>query len=340
MPVREKRKYDHIREALASYHIHKDYFEDIKLIPLVSAALDYSDIDLSLELFGKQLAAPLLINAMTGGAPGLEKYNEAFARAAMDNGIALAVGSQKAGLNKEEVVSSYKIVRQIYPKGLIFANLSALESTDDMQRAIEMIEADALQLHINPAQELSMPEGERNFSHLLKNIEKAVKKIDLPIIIKETGTGLSKEAVKDFYDLGIRYFDTGSYGGCNFALIEERRKGLQEALLSQIGMPGPMSILENRVAAPDAFIFASGGLRKSIQLVKGLVLGADMLGIASYFLKTYSEEGQPVLSAKIGEMLWEMKEIFLLLGFKNLEQAKTGAYILTNEMKEWADQRL
>ena len=340
MLIRELRKHDHIKEALASYHIYKDYYEDISLIPLVSAAIDYNNINLGLELFGKKLAAPLLINAMTGGAPGLDKYNEAFARTAMENQIALALGSQKAGLENKEVLSSYKVVRKIYPKGLIFANISALESLDDMQRAIEMIEADAIQLHINPAQELSMPEGQRNFSFLMKNVEKAVKKIDLPIIIKETGTGLSKDSVKEFYQLGIRYFDTGAFGGSNFALIEERRKESPAALLSNIGIPAPMSILESRKAAPDAFIFAAGGLRTSLQLVKGLVLGADMLAIAGHFLKIYSQEGQIALSKRITEMTEEMKKIFLLLGFENLNEAKEGSYILKNEMKEWADQRL
>lgn len=338
--IRERRKYDHIREALASYHIYKDYYEDVSLLPLASSALDLAKIDLSMELFGKPMAAPLMINAMTGGAKGLEEYNQAFASAALENGIAMAIGSQKAGLEKKELLASYTVVRKINPQGLIFANLSALEKIDDMKRAVDMLEADALQLHLNQAQELSMPEGDRDFSHLLKNIEKALSALDLPIIIKDTGSGLTREAVKNFHQLGVRHFDLAAYGGTNFALIEERRKKSKQALLSQIGIPGPLSILESRQAAPDAFLIAGGGLRNSLQMVKALVLGADMLAIAGYFLKLYSDGGQEALTEGIGQMIDEMKKIFLILGFADLKQAKKGSYILKNEMKEWADQRL
>lgn len=339
MDIREKRKLDHIKETLKSYDIFKDYFNDISLIPMSSSILDLNSVDLKLKLFGKTLKAPLLINAMTGGARGLEKYNQAFAWAAKENGIAMAVGSQKAGIINKERLKTYSIVRKNNPEGLIFSNLSALENIEDMKRAVEMIQADALQLHVNHSQELSMLEGDKNFSSLLKNIEIAVKEIKIPIIVKDVGSGISKESAKIFADLGVTNFDTGGFGGTNFSLIEERRNNSPK-ILSNIGIPTPASIIEIRKTLPKSTIFATGGIRNSNQIVKSLVIGGDISGIAGYFLKIFTDYDEQRLALEINRIIEEMKKIFVVLGFANLEDAKKGNYILKSEIKEWVDQRI
>lgn len=340
MELRESRKLDHIKETLSLYDNYEDYFKEIALIPSSSSTSDLQAIDLNINLYGKSLSAPLLINAMTGGAPGLEKYNEAFALAAKEHNIALAVGSQKAGLVNKELIKTYSIVRKVNQKGLIFSNLSALEEIDSMKAAVDMIEADALQLHINHGQELSMTEGDRNFSRLLNNIEKAVKTINVPIIVKEVGTGISKEAAVIFSKIGVKSFDVGGAGGTNFPLIEERRYGKKTSLLSSFGIPTPVSIIEVRNVQPEAIIFASGGIRNSTQIAKSLVLGGDVAGIAAYFLKTFTEDGINGLNYEIEKIINELKMIFLVLGFKDLNDTKNGKYILKNEIKDWIDQRI
>ncbi len=340
LEIREKRKLDHIKETLNSYDVYKDYFKDISLIPMSASISDLSNIDLKLNLFGKTLDAPILINAMTGGALGLEKYNQAFARAAKENNIAMAVGSQKAGILNKKRINTYSIVRKINPKGLIFANLSALENIEDMKKAVDMIEADALQLHVNHGQELSMLEGDKNFSSLLKNIEKAIKEIEVPIIVKEVGTGISQESAKIFSGMGVKNFDAGGFGGTNFSLIEEKRKRKTPELLSNIGIPTPVSILEIKKVLPKSLVFASGGIRNSNQIVKSLVIGGDISGIAAYFLKVFMDSDEEKLSKEISSIIEEIKKIFVVLGFQNLEDAKKGKYILKNEIKEWVDQRI
>lgn len=340
MDIREKRKLDHIKETLNSYDVYKDYFKDISLIPMSASTSNLENIDLKVSLFGKTLNAPILINAMTGGALGLEKYNQAFARAAKENKIAMAVGSQKAGILNKKMIKTYSIVRKINPEGLIFANLSALENVEDMKEAIYMIEADALQLHINHGQELSMLEGDRDFTSLLRNIEKAVRELEVPIIVKEVGSGISQESAKIFSDIGVKNFDAGGFGGTNFSLIEEKRKRNTPELLSNIGIPTPISILEIKKTLPSSLVFASGGIRNSSQIVKSLVIGGDISGIAAYFLKIFTDFDDKKLSLEITRIIEEMKKIFVVLGFQNLEDAKKGKYILKNEIKEWVDQRI
>jgi isopentenyl-diphosphate delta-isomerase len=341
MDIREKRKIDHIKETIRAYDNNINYFRDISLIPMSSSTSDLNKIDLKIKLYGKNLDAPILINAMTGGAPGLEKYNEAFSVVARENNIAFAVGSQKAGLVNKELIKTYSVVRKVNPNGLIFANLSALENIENMERAVDMIQGDALQLHINHSQELSMAEGDRDFSMLLKNIENAVNKIKVPIILKEVGNGISKEAAKRFFEVGIRSFDVGGFGGTNFSHIEEQRKNENNPLLSDIGIPTPASVLEVKsVIDDDSVVFVTGGIRSSNDIVKSLILGGDIAGIAAYFLKKYIDFGGVILSEDIGKMITDIKKIFVVLGFNNLADAKNGKYILKNEIKEWIDQRI
>lgn len=341
MDIREMRKIDHITETIKSYDNYKNFFDDIILIPISSSTSDLNKVDLNIKLYGKILNAPILINAMTGGAQGLEKYNEAFAWAAKENKIAMAVGSQKAGLINKELIKTYSVVRKVNPDGLIFANISAIESIENMKRSVEMIQADAIQLHINHGQELSMAEGDRDFSNILNNIEEAVKKLQVPVIVKEVGTGISKEAARKFAEIGVRNFDTGGFGGTNFPYIEEQRLGNSNPLLSEIGIPTPASIIEVKsVVDYNSIIFASGGIRTSMHIVKALLLGAHIAGLASYFLKKYTDFGEKFLSEDIAKMIMKIKKIFVVMNFQNLEDVKNGKIVLKNEIKEWIDQRI
>jgi isopentenyl-diphosphate Delta-isomerase len=338
--IREKRKWDHIKKTIEAGNKRCDYFDDVLLLPDSSSTVSFDKTDLQCMFFNKKLSAPLLINAMTGGAKGLEKYNEAFAIAARENNIAMAVGSQKAGIINADLIDTYTIARKINPEGLLFANLSALENIETMKRAVSMIKADAIQLHVNHAQELSMEEGDRDFTELLKNVEKAVNGLDVPVIIKDVGTGLSKKAVETFKNIGVLHFDVGGYGGTNFPAIEENRMHKDRSALSDIGIPTPVSILEVRNAKPSGYVFAAGGIMDAAQIVKSIALGADAAAMAGALLLYHEKFGTELLSDKISDTIIEMKKIFIILGIRNLSECKQLDYVLKNEVREWVQQRI
>ncbi len=338
--IREQRKWDHVKKTIEAGSKRCHFYDDVVLLPDSSSLMSYERTDLGCRIFDKSLSAPLMINAMTGGAKGLERYNEAFAIAARENKIAMAVGSQKAGITNPELTDTYKIARKINPDGLLFANLSALESLETMKKAVSMIEADAIQLHVNHAQELSMQEGDRDFKEILKNIEKAVLHLDVPVIVKDVGTGLSRKSAFAFKHIGVSHFDVGGYGGTNFSEIEEKRMNKESSALSEIGIPTPISVMEVKSIEPPGYIFATGGITDAGQVIKSLLLGADVAAMAGFILMHYEQHGTDSLTEKIADMISEMKKIFVILGIKNLQESNAVEYVLKNEVREWVQQRI
>ncbi len=194
---RKLRKKEHLEYALKTSQLPAENgFSDIFLVYDALPDLNFKQIDTSLEFLKKKLKAPLLINAMTGGHPEVKQINRSLAAVAARAGIAMAVGSQTAGLEDPQVRDTYRIARDENPAGVLLANLSALAAPPMVKEAVEMIEADGVQLHLNVAQELAMPEGDRNFRGALANIEKISALSPVPVIVKEVGFGLSREAVR------------------------------------------------------------------------------------------------------------------------------------------------
>ncbi|MFZ5943471.1 MAG: type 2 isopentenyl-diphosphate Delta-isomerase [Bacillota bacterium] len=341
MDLRSTRKMEHLQHALKlSRGPLQTGFDDLHLVHQALSPIDLDKIDTSLTMFNKRLGFPLLINAITGGAPGLENINRKLAEAAREAEIALAVGSQTAAINFPELEYTYKIVRKANPKGLIFANISALADYRHALAAVEMINADALQLHLNIAQELAMKEGDRCFAKLKDNIAAIIEHSPVPIILKEVGFGISYESAMIIQDLGISYVDIGGAGGTNFAAIELERD-LENANYDLInwGIPTAISLLEVKAAVPVMSIIASGGIYTPLNIIKSLVVGAKMVGIALPALEKAYHQGTQELILYLNQLILQSKHLMLLTGAEDLSQLSSKPIIINGFTKEWLNNR-
>ena len=187
------RKNEHVSLSENFYKDRDSSFKDIHFVHHSFPEMDVTDVDLSTELGDLKFSLPFFINAMTGGSEWTGKLNQKLAIVARETGLAIATGSISAGLKNPEVEDSYKIMRKENPKGLIFANLGVGHGAENAKKAIDLMDADALQIHVNAPQELVMPEGDREFSNWLENIQEILEQIDVPLIVKEVGFGMSRE---------------------------------------------------------------------------------------------------------------------------------------------------
>ena len=256
--------------------------------------LDLNAIDLSSNLFGREIQAPILISSMTGGTKEAGAINRNLAEAAQEMGVAMGLGSQRAAIEQPETAGTFR-VRQVAPDILLFANLGAIQlnygyGVDECQRAIDMVEADALYLHLNALQEAVQPEGDTNFSGLLDKIEVVCRALDVPVIVKEVGWGISGKTARQLVNAGIAAIDVAGSGGTSWTQVEmHRAKNAKQARLAaefiDWGIPTAESIIQVRESVPDTPILASGGLRTGLEIAKCIALGAVIGGMAGPFLE-------------------------------------------------------
>mgnify|MGYP000889096925 CR=1 FL=1 len=338
---RIKRKLEHLQYALQSAPGPlSSGWEDLHLVHQALLKTDLKDVDTSVTLFNKKLALPLIINAMTGGAEGLEKYNRVFAEIANEFGLGMAVGSQTAAIHHKSKAFSFQIVRKVNPQGLIFANVSAGVKPETALAAVEMIEADALQLHLNGVQELVMKEGDREFKHWALNIENICRLVSVPVVVKEVGNGISWEIAKKLGELGVSGIDTGGSGGTNFASIElarNQRENLE--FLRFWGIPSAASLLEVCSLNSALTIIASGGITNSLESMKALAVGADAVGIAGSFLQVLAKEGKEGLRKFVCNFGDELRLVMLLTGTQNVAEIRKLPVVITGLIREWYEQR-
>lgn len=290
------RKSDHIKinleqdvrsaltTGLENYRFIHDALPDLSL----------DEVDSSLTLFGKRLNAPILISSMTGGTSEAETINLRLAEAAQTVGVAMGVGSQRAALEHPEQAATFQ-VRRAAPDILLFANLGAVQlnygyTVDHCRRAVDMIQADALILHLNPLQEAVQKGGDTNFAGLTKKIEEVCKKIEVPVIAKEVGWGISGETAKVLADCGVSAIDVAGAGGTSWSQVEMHRAPDEftrqlAATFVGWGIPTAESIQLVKKALPDMTVFASGGLKDGLDIAKCVALGATLGGMAGQFLK-------------------------------------------------------
>jgi isopentenyl-diphosphate delta-isomerase len=339
--IREKRKQEHIQYALKTGNGPlSPGWEDIYLIHQALLKNDLEEVDTSINFFHKKLKLPIIINAMTGGAVGLEKINRTLAETARDYGLAMAVGSQTAGINNNALCPSYSVVREVNPNGVILANVSAGVKPEIALAAIEMIEADALQLHLNGLQELLMVEGDRHFKDWAENIKKICRLVPVPVIVKEVGNGISWETAKKLSQFGVKGIDTGGSGGTNFAAIELARNP-QESLdfFRWWGISSATSLIEVCSLDLALLIIASGGITNSLQIMKALALGANAVGIAGSFLQILIQEGEDAFRTTINNLSAELKMMMLLTGVQNISEIRKLPVVVTGFTREWCEQR-
>ncbi len=293
----DQRKSDHIkinleqdvRSALTSGLEHYHFVHEA--LP----ELDLEAVDTTLRLFGKKLNAPILISSMTGGTEEAGEINQRLAEAAREVGVAMGVGSQRAALEHPELTETFSITRKVAPDILLFANLGAVQlnygyTIDRCRRAVDMIQADALILHLNPLQEAVQAGGDTNFSGLAKKIEGICKKLEVPVIAKEVGWGISEKTAKLLADCGVSAIDVAGAGGTSWSQVEMHRAPDEftrqlAATFVGWGIPTADSILNVKKAALDMTIFASGGLKDGLDIAKCIALGATLGGMAGQFLK-------------------------------------------------------
>lgn len=337
---RSERKWDHIRYALDYGQEGRTAFDDIQFIHQSLPNINVSNIRLDHSIGELSLSSPIFINAMTGG--GGEKtfqINKGLATVARNTGLAMAVGSQMSALKDKSERYTYEIVRKENPKGILIANLGSEATAEDANMAIQMIDANALQIHLNVIQELTMPEGDRDFSGALRRIEAIVKAVDIPVIVKEVGFGMSKETVEMLSSVGVSAADVGGFGGTNFAKIENKRGGKSLSFFNQWGIPTAISILEASFASSKVSVIGSGGFVSAFDMVKGLAIGANAIGIAGYFLRILVEEGIEALQEEITTVHNEIMMIMTALGARTISDLKRVPVIISGNTYHWLEQR-
>lgn len=273
------------RHALASG------FDDWRFVHEALPDLDHAKIDLGADFLGRRLQAPLLISAMTGGPARAEAINARLAEAAQHLGIALAVGSQRAAIEGGATGGLDRSLRDRAPDTPILANIGAAQLTrgfglDQAKRALDMIGADALVVHLNPLQEACQPEGDRDWWGVGAALQALIRDLDAPVIVKETGAGISAVTAQRLIAMGAAGVDVAGAGGANWGLIEGERATdpadkIHAAAFAAWGIPTARAIAEARNALPEALIIGSGGVRDGVDVAKAVRLGADVVGMAS-----------------------------------------------------------
>lgn len=273
---------------------------------------------------------------MTGGHPEVKYINRSLARVAARAGIAMAIGSQTAGLEDSKVRDTYRVARDENPDGILLANVSALSSPVMVKEAIEMIDADGVQLHLNVAQELAMAEGDRNFSGTLANIKKIVALSKVPVIIKEVGFGLSRETIKKMYDVGVRYIDVSGQGGTDFIRIEYMRSGRDyREKYQNIGISTAVSLIESLSMDLPIIVLGSGGFTGESDVTCALALGAKLVGMAGHFLRTFTEGSEQGLNERIDTIVEDLRRTMLMVGAANLKELTGKPLVITGKTAEW-----
>lgn len=302
----ESRKREHIETVLNADVAAKGvttgferFFFEHQALP----ELSLDAVDLGSTLFGKALKAPLLISSMTGGTSQAQDINLHLAEAAQSLGIAMGLGSQRAALERDELADSYR-VRRVAPDILLFANMGAVQlnygyGLDHARRAVDMIEADALFLHLNALQEAVQAGGDRDWSGLLGKLEKLIPTLGVPVVVKEVGNGISASTAQSLVGCGVAAIDVAGAGGTSWSEVEAHRQ--PDPLVKKVahsfadwGIPTALALLEAHRIAPDLPIFASGGIRTGVDVAKAIRLGATLCGTAAPTLESATKAAEVV----------------------------------------------
>jgi isopentenyl-diphosphate delta-isomerase len=324
------RKLDHLRICLErNIERGRTGFEDIRLVHSALPECDLDFIDTGTEFLGHSFKAPLFIAAMTGGHPETKEVNRVLAHVTEEAGIGMGVGSQRAALERPEFVDTFSVVREEAPRAFLAANIGAVQIRDYglewADKAAEMIDADAIAVHLNFLQEAIQPEGDHNARGCLDAIRELCEEFRLPVIVKETGSGISAETAKTLWAAGVDAIDVGGHGGTNWAAIEGLRAGTtsdQEIaarpplsrLFEEWGIPTAVSLCE--VAGTGGPVIASGGIRSGLDMAKAITLGADICGVALPFLAP-AMKGERELSGIVTAFVRELRIAMFLSGAKN-----------------------
>ncbi|KYZ77467.1 type 2 isopentenyl-diphosphate Delta-isomerase [Anaerosporomusa subterranea] len=340
--LRRSRKLDHIEYALTLDDGPADSrFTDFQLLHNCLPELALNDIRLETAVAGISLPHPLIINAITGGTDDVADVNAKLAEVARLTGSAMAVGSQFAALRDPAAVASYSIIRDVNPSGILFANLGAHASVEQAKAAVDMIDAAALQIHLNPAQELMMPEGDRSFTGYLAKIQDIVHSLDVPVIAKETGCGIAGEQATSLVQSGVRAIDVSGAGGTNFPAIEAAR-GRHEVSAEALswGIPAAISAAEVAASLPDGVdMIVSGGVRSPLDAVKSFALGGRAVAVAGPVLRLVQTGGVGAAVSWVESFLAELRCYLLLTGSSCPADLLAKPLVVSGFSRDWLNAR-
>lgn len=315
-------------------------FHDLRFMHHSFNGLVRDAVDISTTVTGTHWDVPFYINAMTGGSEKTGQINADLARAAAATGVAMASGSVSAALRDPSLEPTFRIVRDSAPDAFLFANVSPEASVEQARRAVSLLDANALQIHVNPAQELVMPEGDRDFRPWLDRIGEIVAGVEVPVVVKEVGFGLSRESIVELTARGVTTVDVSGRGGTNFIDIENHRRSRQEyTYLSGWGQTTVECLLDTLHGdggAPEADVLASGGVRTPLDVVRALALGARAVGVSGHFLHVLMTDGADALVDELTAWSDQVRTLMTLLGAADVPSLSSTDILVTGETAEFA----
>jgi len=340
-----RRKGDHIRinlEQDVRFPSLTTGLEQYRFMHVALPELDLESIDTSSMFLGKRLALPLLISSMTGGTTEAAQINRNLAQAAQTCGLAMGLGSQRAGLEAAEAQHTFR-VRDVAPDILLLANLGAVQlnygyTVEHCRRAVEMVEANALILHLNPLQEVLQADGNWNWSGLLRKIERVCQELPVPVVVKEVGWGISGTLARRLADAGVAAIDVAGAGGTSWSQVEMHRAPTEArrrlaATFADWGIPTAQALVMVRSSVPELPVIASGGIRTGIDVAKCLALGASVVGLASPFLKAAAISADAVI-AEAEALAAELRVAMFCAGAGNVSALRESGRLLKVEGRE------
>jgi isopentenyl-diphosphate delta-isomerase len=324
----------------------KTLLGDVNIIHNALPEMDFDEIRLDTTFLGHRFSAPFYIGAMTGGAELAKKINRNLAVAAQELGLGMVVGSQRAGLIAKELSDTYAVTRKAAPDIFIGSNIGGAQlskgfTAEDTKKLVDMLQADALYVHLNPLQELVQPEGDTTYRNVLSRISDLAGRINTPIVAKEVGAGISGEAAKRLEDAGVAAIEVAGAGGTSWSGVEAyRAKEAGDGMRHNIGnlywdwgIPTAVAVYTVRrsVKVP---VVASGGLRTGLDVARAIILGADITAMAWPLLRPATISSDAV-KEYIEEVLFGLKTAMFLTGSRNLAEFRKAKYVITGDLKEW-----
>ena len=341
MNIDSNRKDEHVELAEKQYQSHsKSDFQKVRFVHHSFPQMATDDVSLETDLLGQQMPLPFYINGMTGGSEKTKEINQQLAEVAKACGLVMASGSVSAAIKNPEVEDSFRIIREVNPNGIVLANLGAHHTIENAKKAVDILEADGMQIHINAAQELVMPEGDRDFSMWLKQIEDIVANLGVPVMVKEVGFGMSQETIRQLINVGVQWIDVSGTGGTNFAAIENaRRTTFSFDDLENWGQSTVLSLIEAGGVNKQAHILASGGIKTPYDIVKALSLGAEAVGLSGQFLHMVVNDGPEKTIETVRKWKEKIIAIMTLLGKKTIKELQQTDLIFHRDLIDWCDMR-
>jgi isopentenyl-diphosphate delta-isomerase len=344
-----KRKSDHIKISLnQNVQARKTTtgFKDIHFVHKALPEIDKQKIDLSTTVFDHKFAAPLIVGAITGGTLEATKINATIAEAVEKLGLGMGVGSQRAAIEDKKLEETFAIARKKAPTAFIIANIGGVQlvngyGLEEVKKAIKMIEADAIAIHLNPLQEAVQPEGQTNFQGVLKKIGEIARELNKPVIVKETGAGIASEEARKLEDVGVEGIDVSGAGGTSFAAVEyyrakKRGNSFQHRLGDVFwdwGIPTAVSVVEvvQTVRIP---VIASGGIRDGVDVAKALALGASLTSLSQPVLQA-AVKGVKETKNVLSLLIEELRNVMFLVGANSAQALREVSLVITGKTAEW-----